>query len=741
MRLPAFVPKLAFALTLEVACFALDINVSRDYPVWLGYFFPFFVIWETDTRSITVAVAMAIIFLMTGLLLATPGHEPVIVNLIARLVGGVIFWIFGFLSIVRLRNVEVLKQREEQVLRQALILEQVQDAIVTIDNESRIQYMNQAAYRNYDIDPDEPVLGSKLGEFFRFEWRSPEQLQEYLHSIQQAGIWKGEKIHVTHKGRRIWGESVISLTKDTKGNPTGVAAVVRDITQRKEAEIALEESRERLRDANEAAGIGTWSLDPATGAMDWDATTRDHWGFSHEAELSFDKIKERLCPEGRVKLDEAVRSISTGREITTLELRVRMPDGSTRHLRSTGRATKDAAGRVVKIFGTSLDITVEKEREQSLRDYAAGAEEGRNILTALMEHIPIGLAIADAPEVSIRILSRYGQETLMQADEELAGVPLGKPLSKGGVFHTDGVTPALRDELPLIRAMNNGEIVNNEEWIFTGKDGTCIPVLCNAAPIRNREGAIVGGVLGWHEIAGRRALENELRKRAAELERANRELESFSYSVTHDLRSPLQALIGFSAMLKEDHSARLNEDGRNLIERIARNSRKMESLIDDILNLSKVAGQEIKLEKIFLCRVAHSIIADLRKGQPDRQIKTTVQQDCSAMADARLMTIALTNLIGNAWKYTLKTKDPEIEFGCLEKNGQRVFFVRDNGAGFDMKQADRLFVPFRRLHAEREFSGTGVGLATVARIVSRHGGRIWAEAEVGKGATFYFTLG
>jgi signal transduction histidine kinase len=227
-----------------------------------------------------------------------------------------------------------------------------------------------------------------------------------------------------------------------------------------------------------------------------------------------------------------------------------------------------------------------------------------------------------------------------------------------------------------------------------------------------------------------------------ELEGANRELEAFSYSVSHDLRAPLRSIEGFSQILLEDHAQELDEEGEDYLGRVRAASRHMDTLIDDLLDLSRVSRGPLRREVIDLSAMARSIIQKLERAQPERRIRFFAEEGVVAVGDANLLAVALENLLGNAWKFTQKEKEATIEFGVVPQGGGSVaYYVRDDGAGFDSRYADKLFGAFQRLHSPDEFEGTGIGLATVARIVHRHGGRVWAESQVGEGATFFFTLG
>jgi two-component system sensor histidine kinase/response regulator len=233
---------------------------------------------------------------------------------------------------------------------------------------------------------------------------------------------------------------------------------------------------------------------------------------------------------------------------------------------------------------------------------------------------------------------------------------------------------------------------------------------------------------------------DELQTVNAALETANKELESFSYSVSHDLRAPLRSIDGFSQALLEDYMDKLDDEGKDYLHRVRASTQRMAELIDDMLNLSRMTRSEMCLEQVNLSAIARTIAAELQRFEPHRRVQFVIAEEVVANGDSGLLKVALENLIGNAWKFTGKHLDARIEFGITSHNGNSAYFVRDNGSGFDMAYAGKLFGAFQRLHDAREFPGTGIGLATVQRVIHRHGGQVWAESEVGKGATFYFTL-
>ncbi|MGZ5050294.1 MAG: sensor histidine kinase [Methylobacter sp.] len=235
-------------------------------------------------------------------------------------------------------------------------------------------------------------------------------------------------------------------------------------------------------------------------------------------------------------------------------------------------------------------------------------------------------------------------------------------------------------------------------------------------------------------------LNTALRERAMVLESVNHELEAFSYSVSHDLRAPLRAIDGFSRILLDDYADRLDETGQDRLKRIRAAAQRMATLIDDILKLSRITRSELKREEVDLSAVAAEVVEELHRQEPERNVQCTIQQGLAVWGDARLLRIVLDNLLGNAWKFTGKRSEARIEFSKAMHDDEPVYFVRDNGAGFDMAYAEKLFGAFQRLHESSEFPGTGIGLATAQRIIHKHGGRIWAESQVDQGTTFYFTL-
>ncbi len=315
------------------------------------------------------------------------------------------------------------------------------------------------------------------------------------------------------------------------------------------------------------------------------------------------------------------------------------------------------------------------------------------------------------------------------------------------------------DDLALVLEHMN-QVVNDREdetfeieYRFRTMDGHWAWCLSRDAVFsRDESGAVTQFIGTFMDVTERRQaqeelarhrdrLEEEVRRRTQELSNTNRELEAFSYAVAHDLRAPLRAVDGFSYALIEDCSDQLGEDGLDYLKSIRQAAGRMGKLIDGLLALSRASRGTMTRDSIDIRALAEDIADDLRRQHAERSVAFTCADGMTAHGDARLVGVIFANLLGNAWKFTRNVADAEVEVGTLNPDGEPVYYVRDNGAGFNAAYSDKLFAPFQRLHRQDEFEGAGIGLATVQRIVHRHGGSVWAEGEPGKGATFYFTLG
>jgi PAS domain S-box-containing protein len=295
-------------------------------------------------------------------------------------------------------------------------------------------------------------------------------------------------------------------------------------------------------------------------------------------------------------------------------------------------------------------------------------------------------------------------------------------------------------ELDVFERVAMGERIKPFETVHRSKDGAPVEVSLALSPIVDGTGKRIGISAICRDISETNRMRRSLTQARDAAEAANKELEAFSYSVAHDLRSPLRSIDGYSEALVDDCEAQLSADGRRYLGFIRESSQLMARLIEDILTLARVARSELVEQPVDLSALARAVASRLERRDPERNVEIAIEAGLAADCDARLMSVIFENLIGNAWKFTSKRTGARIEVGCGFDSGKPVFFVRDNGVGFDMKYASKLFGVFQRLHSTHEFDGNGVGLATVQRIVHRHHGRVWAESVVGAGTTVYFTL-
>jgi two-component system, chemotaxis family, CheB/CheR fusion protein len=555
---------------------------------------------------------------------------------------------------------------------------------------------------------------------------------------------------------------------------------IRDITERKIAEDALKENRTLLKTIIDSTldhislkdNEGRYVIVNSAAA----ASLKGGTGFAAK-DIIGKKDGDIFPAEDAARIMEMDRKIISSGETLTFDQSFTI-SGERRTFSTVKSPSRGLDGSIAGVVSLSRDITERKQREIELDKLnrtlkvLSKSSQAMALATNELEYLSqvcsiivqdsgyamVWIGYAEDENKSVRPVAYSGFEQgyletlqLTWADTERGRGPTGTAIRTGKIsicknILTDPAFGPWREEalkrgyassivLPLLaegKAFGAINIYSSLPDPFTEGE---IGLLSDLAS------DLAHGIMAIRLRQKIEELNGFLKHRADELAAANKELESFSYSVSHDLRAPLRAMKGFGSILLEDYANKLDGDGRDFLKRIVSSSDKMSGIIDDMLSLAKISRQEMNRVEINLTSIAGSIAEELRHAEPERNVNVLIAEDLKAHGDARLMKIALSNMLGNAWKYSKKTPDAEIEFAVKENNGERVYYVRDNGAGFDMAQAHRLFSPFQRLHSESQFPGTGIGLAIVNRVIQRHGGRIWAESKVGKGAAFYFTIG
>ncbi len=395
-------------------------------------------------------------------------------------------------------------------------------------------------------------------------------------------------------------------------------------------------------------------------------------------------------------------------------------------------AFDDLDKQFVENLAIYAGLAFANERLFTERDRLTDEVAASRFLDAVIENIPDMVFVKDAEDLRFVRFNRAGEELLGLPRHELIGK------NDNDFFPPEEARFFIAKDRQALASKSLVDIPeepiqtpSGQRWLHTKK----VPILDDTGAPRY--------LLGISEdITDRKRAIAALNAAKEAVEAANRELESFSYSVAHDLRAPLRAVDGFAQALLEDFAGKkLDEIGVRHLERIRAAANRMSVLIDDLLRLSRITRYEHRLERVDVSAICRVVVAQLERADPDRKVEVVIAPGITANADPKLLAIVFDNLIGNAWKFTSKVQSPRIEIGSKREQGQLVIYVRDNGAGFDMTYQNKLFGVFQRLHPMHEFPGTGVGLATVKRIVERHGGRVWAEGAVGSGATFYVSLG
>jgi PAS domain S-box-containing protein len=549
-----------------------------------------------------------------------------------------------------------------------------------------------------------------------------EFMRDLWATIARGKVWKGEIKNKAKDGSYYWVDTTIVPFLDEQGKPRQYVAIRADITERKRIEMATAHLAAIVESSDDAI-IGK---DLSGIVTSWNGGAERIFGYT-APDMVNQPILRLIPPERQPEETEILDRVRRGesvRHFDTVRLR---KDGRRVDISVTVSAVRDASGKIVGASKVAREITERKQAEAALQ---ASEERYR----ALFEYAPDGIVIADQQGYYLDANTSMCRMLGYTRDELI------------GLHASDIVTQAEIPHIGSALGMLQAKSDHQREWQFRRKDGSTFPadVIATQMPDGNLLAVI-------RDITERKQTDDKIRelnaeleervaRRTAELEASNRELEAFSYSVSHDLRAPLRAVDGFSQAVLEDFGPALPAEGRRQLQVIRQSAQRMGGLIDDLLAFSRLGRQPVGKRAVEPASLVGAVLETLDAQREGRRVEVIVGGLPVCQGDPALLKQVWINLLSNALKYTRKRDQAVIEVGCRRQTEENVYFVRDNGAGFDMRYADKLFGVFQRLHRAEDYEGTGVGLAIVQRIVHRHGGRIWAEAAPDHGATFYFTL-
>jgi PAS domain S-box-containing protein len=650
------------------------------------------------------------------------------------------------------------KRVEEMREHLAAVVDSSDDAIISKDLNGIINAWNRGAEKVFGYSAAE-VMGKPMLMLFPPE-RANEEADILARIRRGESVEHFETVRVRKDGARIDISSTISPVKDSSSAIVGASKIARDITARNRAEAALRQSDARRKFALETAKLGDWGLNLTTLQATRSFLHDEIFGYhSPLPEWSFDIFLRHVYPDDRERVREDFQScISQGRK-WDFECRITRLDGETRWIWACGNHYREPSGDATYIFGIVEDITERKQAEaartlqtEELQRSERALETQSLMLQSVLNSISEGLVVAD--ETGKFLLWNPAATTIVGRGAE--NIPPEHWSEHYGVYLPDTVTLFPPEQSPLLLAIQ-GRACTAEMYVRNTKLDTGVWIETSANPLQDKDGIARGGVIAFRDITQRKKDEQEIRnlneelearvvERTAQLQAANQELEAFTYSVSHDLRAPLRHISGFSKILSEEYGSSLPPEAQHHLQRIQDGTRRMGQLVDDLLSLARLGRRDLILRTAGLKSTVDEVIEELAPECAGRRIEWKVGELHDVECDPSLIRQVFQNLIGNALKYSRPRSPAVIEIGQIEvgqnqENGRPVIFVRDNGVGFSKKYANKLFGVFQRLHRAEDFEGTGVGLATAQRIVQKHGGRIWAEAQLDKGATFYFTLG
>lgn len=609
-------------------------------------------------------------------------------------------------------------RNERNILR--MVVNNLPYSFILLSPDLRVEYTNETINDRFGFDTEQ-ARGKTVHELF------PEEILDLylplLREVKETGIPFSGEISYHVKGIRVTNIPNIVPLYDDKNEIQHLIILSVDITERKKMEDAIRESEEKFRNMFESHGAIMLIIDPQSGEIiNANSSAAKFYGYTREElrKINIRKINHISDDEIKTEMQEAKAN-----EQNYFIFEHELADGSVRPVEVYSTPVQ-IEGRTL-LFSVIHDISERMKAEKALFEKEASLRRAQEIAQLGSWELDLTTNRLTWSDEIYRIFGLHPQEFKATYEAFL-----------------DHVHPDDRDvvDSAYTKSVREGlESYDIDHRVIRKSTGEIRYVHEKCQHVRNSNGQIVRSIGMVHDITDRKKAEIALLQRSEELAEANKELESFSYSVSHDLRSPLTAIHGFSNLLLENYNKVLDDNGKSFLNFIIGAADKMASIIDDLMKMARITRETMNCQDTDLSLIASSIVDELRKSDPQRKTLINITDKMPAFADPGLITIALTNLIGNAWKYTGKNDETRIDIGRTDMNdNEKAYFIRDNGAGFDMKFSHRLFHPFERLHSDSDFTGTGIGLTIVQKIIHRHGGRIWAESEEGRGAVFYFTL-
>lgn len=634
------------------------------------------------------------------------------------------------------QNKAELETKAKEIQRGLDLLSETQHAAKIgsweVDLATMEAYWSDEVYRIHEVPIGKEIKVEEGIQFYREDYQDVVQ-QAINQAIENKKSWDVECILVTAKDKEVWVRATGHPIFEN-GELVGLRGLFMDIDEPKRKALEMDEINRKLQLSVEAGRIAIWIWDLKTNEIDWNDMAYEVFGVDKNVDLTFDIFGTMVHPDDLDYVIEATQTTIEKGERLDIEFRWNRPDGKEIFLSGRGNVVVDEEGNPVQMIGINMNITERMKLVESIR-----LQESQ--LRSFVEQAPAAVAMFDNNMRYITASNKWYEHNKIEGENII------------GESHYE-VLPQVQkreDWVKIHQRVLKGEELSNPKDQFTRKDGTQIWIQWTSIPWFNSANEIGGMILYVSDITKEveytDQLEREIKtrtlqitKQAKSLEEVNKELESFSYSISHDLRAPLRSINGFSDILLEDYAEQLDDEGKRLIEVVKDSAITMGQLIDNILDFSRLGKKAIQKNEVDVKSLFENVVQEESYGYKESEIEVTITELPNTVGDIALLKQVAVNLVSNALKYSSKKDISKIIIDFEETDDKYVYSISDNGTGFKMEYHDKLFGVFQRLHSKNDFEGTGVGLAIVKRIINKHGGEIWAESTVGEGSTFFFSL-